>query len=71
MKVVEGFNVVKAVEACGAKSGATAFDVMIGDCGQLKPAQVCCLHSYDLIRGVPHDVLDKLSANFVYVYHQK
>jgi peptidyl-prolyl isomerase F (cyclophilin D) len=27
--------VVKAVEACGARSGETAYDVMIQDCGEL------------------------------------
>jgi peptidyl-prolyl isomerase F (cyclophilin D) len=33
--VVEGFEVVKAVEACGSRSGETAYDVMIQDCGEL------------------------------------
>jgi hypothetical protein len=28
-------QVVKAIEACGARSGETAFDVMIADCGEL------------------------------------
>lgn len=35
VQVVEGYEVVKAVEACGSRSGETAFDVMIADCGQL------------------------------------
>lgn len=26
---------VRAIEACGSRSGDTAFDVMIADCGQL------------------------------------
>mmetsp|Transcript_27565 Transcript_27565/g.49160 ORF Transcript_27565/g.49160 Transcript_27565/m.49160 type:complete len:289 (-) Transcript_27565:134-1000(-) len=34
-QVVEGYNVVKACEACGSRSGETEFDVMIADCGQL------------------------------------
>ena len=32
-QVVEGYNVVKAVEACGSRSGDTSGDVIIGDCG--------------------------------------
>ncbi|GFR49175.1 hypothetical protein Agub_g11198 [Astrephomene gubernaculifera] len=36
-QVVEGYEVVKAVEACGSRSGATAFDVMVAECGELKP----------------------------------
>eukprot|EP00889_Picochlorum_renovo_P000755 jgi/Picre1/27785/NNA_000749.t1 len=35
-QVVEGFSVVKAMEACGSRSGDTAFDVMIADCGVLE-----------------------------------
>jgi len=34
-QVIDGFEVVKAIEACGARSGETAFDVMIQDCGEL------------------------------------
>ncbi|CAM6084899.1 unnamed protein product [Calypogeia fissa] len=34
-KVVEGMNVVKAVEAVGSQSGKTKKPVVIGDCGQL------------------------------------
>jgi peptidyl-prolyl isomerase F (cyclophilin D) len=33
--VLEGFEVVKAVEACGSRSGETAYDVMVAGCGQL------------------------------------
>ncbi len=32
-QVVSGYGVVKAMEACGSRSGQTAFDVMIADCG--------------------------------------
>lgn len=32
-QVVEGYGIVKAMEACGAKSGDTSFDVMISGCG--------------------------------------
>ena len=35
-QVVEGYEVIKAVEACGSKSGATSAEVVIGDCGELK-----------------------------------
>lgn len=34
-KVVEGLNIVKAVEAVGSQSGKTAQKVAIADCGQL------------------------------------
>ncbi|KXZ45053.1 hypothetical protein GPECTOR_59g662 [Gonium pectorale] len=34
-QVVEGYEVVKAIEACGSRSGETAFDVMIANCGEL------------------------------------
>jgi peptidylprolyl isomerase len=34
-KVVEGLNVVKAVEAVGSQSGKTSQKVVIADCGQL------------------------------------
>jgi cyclophilin family peptidyl-prolyl cis-trans isomerase len=34
-QVVEGFEVVKAMEACGSSSGKTSFEVFIQDCGQL------------------------------------
>ena len=32
-QVVEGWSVVKAVEACGSRSGATAHEVVVGGCG--------------------------------------
>ena len=34
-QVIDGYSVVKAVEACGSRSGETSADVMIADCGQL------------------------------------
>ncbi|MFO0646876.1 MAG: peptidylprolyl isomerase [Polyangiales bacterium] len=34
-KVVEGMNVVQAMEAAGSRSGTTSADVVIADCGQL------------------------------------
>lgn len=37
-QVVEGYSVVRAIESCGSRSGDTAEDVMIADCGVLKPA---------------------------------
>ncbi|CAL8469902.1 g9444 [Coccomyxa elongata] len=37
-QVVEGYEVVKAAEACGSRSGQTSFDVVIGDCGVVKAA---------------------------------
>ncbi|HEX5053742.1 MAG TPA: peptidylprolyl isomerase [Planctomycetota bacterium] len=35
-KVVEGMDVVKKMEAAGSRSGSTAKDVVIADCGELK-----------------------------------
>jgi peptidyl-prolyl isomerase F (cyclophilin D) len=32
-QVVDGYNVVKAIEAAGSRSGDTSHDVMIADCG--------------------------------------
>jgi len=32
-QVVEGYSVVKAMEACGSRGGETSADVMIADCG--------------------------------------
>jgi len=35
-QVIDGFNVVKAMEACGSRgSGETSADVMIGKCGEV------------------------------------
>ena len=34
-KVVDGYSVVKALEACGDRSGNTAFEVSVADCGPL------------------------------------
>lgn len=38
-QVIEGFSVVKAIEACGSRSGETSYDVMIADCGVVQPRQ--------------------------------
>lgn len=38
--MVQGYEVVIAIEACGSRSGDTSYDVMIADCGQL-PAGKC------------------------------
>ena len=32
-QVLEGYNVIKAVEACGSRGGDTSGDIIIGDCG--------------------------------------
>jgi peptidyl-prolyl isomerase F (cyclophilin D) len=37
-QVIKGYEVVKAIEACGARSGETSQDVMIGNAGVVKPA---------------------------------
>ena len=37
-QVVEGYSVVKAIEACGSRSGDTSADVIIGDCGVVATA---------------------------------
>ena len=39
VQVVEGYNVVKAMEACGSRSGDTSVDVMIADCGVLDSSE--------------------------------
>ncbi|KAL4431283.1 hypothetical protein ABPG75_006539 [Micractinium tetrahymenae] len=38
-QVLSGYNVIKAIEACGNRSGQTAFDVMIADCGVKSPGK--------------------------------
>ncbi len=43
-QVVDGYEVVKAMEATGSRSGATSFEVSIADCGPL-PAGMCHHHS--------------------------
>ena len=37
-QVVDGYNVIKAVEACGSRGGDTSADVIIGDCGVVASA---------------------------------
>ena len=37
-QVVDGYNVIKAIEACGSRSGDTSADVIIGDCGVVASA---------------------------------
>ena len=34
-QVVDGYSVVKAMEACGSRGGETSFDVMIAKCGEV------------------------------------
>lgn len=34
-QVVDGFEVVKAMESMGSRSGATSYEVVIADCGSL------------------------------------
>lgn len=34
LQVIDGFQVVKAMEAVGSSSGDTAFDVIIAHCGK-------------------------------------
>jgi cyclophilin family peptidyl-prolyl cis-trans isomerase len=38
-QVTDGFSVVKAMEACGSRSGETAYDVMIADSGVVARAR--------------------------------
>jgi peptidyl-prolyl isomerase F (cyclophilin D) len=38
-QVVEGFEIVKAIEGCGSRSGETAYDVMVAGCGQLRKGE--------------------------------
>jgi len=35
-QVVSGYSVIKAMEACGARSGETSADVMIASCGEVE-----------------------------------
>ena len=44
--VSSGYEVVKAIEACGSRSGDTAFDVMIADCGQLNNGMAAGEHAF-------------------------
>lgn len=37
-QVVDGYNIVRAIEACGSRSGDTSVDVIIGDCGVVAAA---------------------------------
>ena len=37
-QVLDGYNVIKAVEACGSRGGETSGDVIIGDCGVISAA---------------------------------
>ena len=37
-QVLEGYNVIKAVEACGSRGGDTSGDIIIGDCGVVAAA---------------------------------
>ena len=49
-QVIDGFPVVKAVEAVGSGTGETAYDVMIAECGELSKAQgACALPCVDLL----------------------
>ena len=37
-QVLDGYNVIKAVEACGSRGGDTSGDIIIGDCGVVAAA---------------------------------
>lgn len=43
LHTLTGYEVVKAIEACGSRSGDTAFDIMIADCGQLNNGVPCSM----------------------------
>jgi hypothetical protein len=34
-QVVDGYDVVKAIESVGSRSGATSYEVIVADCGAL------------------------------------
>jgi cyclophilin family peptidyl-prolyl cis-trans isomerase len=40
-QVVEGYEVVRAIESVGSRTGETAYDVMIASCGELPRTGVC------------------------------
>jgi hypothetical protein len=35
LQVVDGYDVVKAIESVGSRSGATSYEVIVADCGAL------------------------------------
>jgi peptidylprolyl isomerase len=35
LQVVEGYEVVQAIESVGSRSGATSYEVVVADCGSL------------------------------------
>eukprot|EP00227_Mantoniella_beaufortii_P019533 CAMPEP_0197587500 /NCGR_PEP_ID=MMETSP1326-20131121/9111_1 /TAXON_ID=1155430 /ORGANISM="Genus nov. species nov., Strain RCC2288" /LENGTH=202 /DNA_ID=CAMNT_0043152239 /DNA_START=116 /DNA_END=721 /DNA_ORIENTATION=- len=37
-QVVDGYNVIKAIEACGSRGGDTNVDIMVSDCGVVAAA---------------------------------
>ena len=37
-QVLSGYEVVKAVEMCGSRSGATSVDIIVSDCGEVTKA---------------------------------
>lgn len=45
LQVVDGYQVVKAMEAVGSSGGDTAFDVIIAHCGKADGAGTLVLHS--------------------------
>jgi cyclophilin family peptidyl-prolyl cis-trans isomerase len=47
-QVISGYNVVKAVEACGSRDGSTAFDVMIANSGLVSPGKAATTASLQL-----------------------
>lgn len=52
-QVLSGYNVVKAIEACGSKPrGETSYDVIIANCGEVsKPASGAATTTACLIAG--------------------
>jgi peptidyl-prolyl isomerase F (cyclophilin D) len=38
-QVIDGYNVIKAIEACGSRGGDTSGDIIIGDCGVIASAK--------------------------------
>lgn len=76
-QVVDGFEVVKAMEACGSRSGETAYDVMIADAGVLPqqgtrgsstPPQAAC----SLQSSIPrHAISPRMTATAKELQHAR
>eukprot|EP00798_Chlamydomonas_sp_ICE-L_P007063 gene7063-160_t len=47
-QVIEGYEVVRAVEMCGSRSGATSVSISVADCGEVKASELASSTPYVL-----------------------